>query len=106
MSPRKAATAASAHAEGDRRRVDQLGGVIDRNAKTKRQKTQHRDRAPRAIPSPTAPGFLSLYDGQSLLATYVERDGAHFLFDSSGVLVGSFKSRAEAMRAAPMRRRS
>ena len=55
----------------------------------------------REIPSPTAAGFLSLYDGQTLLATYVERDGSHFLFDSSGVLIGSFKSRAAAMRAIP-----
>lgn len=62
---------------------------------------RRRGRAPRPIPSPTAPGFLSLYDGQSLLATYVERDGSHFLFDSSGVLIGSFKSRAAAMRAIP-----
>jgi hypothetical protein len=47
-----------------------------------------------------------LYDGQLLLATYVERDRSHFIFDTSGVLLGEYKSRAEAMRAAATPRRS
>ena len=55
----------------------------------------------RDIPSPTAAGYLAIYDSQDLVATYVERDGSHFLFDSSGVLVGSFKSRAAALAALP-----
>jgi len=101
MPPRKAATAASAHAEGDRRRVDRLGRSIGTEAKANRRKTQCRDRAPRAIPSPTAPGYLAIYDSQDLVATLVQRDQSHHLFSPSGKWLGAYASRAEAMRAAP-----
>ena len=104
----KAVTAAAPSRSRDRQRADQLGQQIGAEAKTNRRKTQRRGRAPSAIsakrgtiPSPIAAGFLSLYDGQSLLATYVERDGSHFLFDSSGVLIGSFKSYSAAIAALP-----
>jgi hypothetical protein len=55
----------------------------------------------RGIPSPTAAGFLAVYDSQTLVGTLVERDHSHFAFASTGELIGEYRTRLEAVRALP-----
>lgn len=63
-------------------------------------------KAKRNIPSPTAAGYLAIYDFRDLVATLVERDQSHHLFSPSGKWLGAYPSCQAAMRAAPMRRRA
>ncbi len=58
------------------------------------------------IPEPHAAGALTVTDGQDMIGTIVERDHSHFAFDTGGVLVGEYRTRAEAMRALPRTRRA
>jgi hypothetical protein len=56
------------------------------------------------IPRASAPNALSLYDGTNMVGTIVAHDGAFFVFDPAGILIGEYESQREAMlapRAAP-----
>ena len=106
MSRAKAATAASAHAEGDRRRVDRLGGSIGTEAKTNRPKTQRRRRAKvnadlrSPIPHVNA-NSLAVTDGTVTAGFIVEHIDAHFAFGPDQKLIGKFPTRAAAIAALP-----
>jgi hypothetical protein len=112
MPPRKAATAASAHTEGDRRRVDLAGQQIGRNATQRDLKKQRRRRGKvnadlrSSIPNANSANAIAIYDGADHVGDCVERDGAHHLFSPSGKWLGAFPSRQAAMRAAPKRGRA
>ena len=58
------------------------------------------------IPAPYGPNSVVITDGTVMAGSVTFHAGEHHLFDPNGKWLGSFKSRAEAMRAAPMRRRS
>ena len=65
-------------------------------------KSHGRAQAPkRNIPSPTAAGYLAIYDLQDLVATIVQRDSSHFAFGADGVLLGEYPSYAQAVAALP-----
>jgi hypothetical protein len=106
----KAATAAAPRrANGRARVVDQLGGVIDRNAKTNGPKTQRRLgkvnadlRSP--IPHANSANAPAIYDGQDKVGTIVERGGSHFSYGNDDVLIGEYRTRLEAVRALPQGR--
>jgi hypothetical protein len=61
---------------------------------------------PRNIPAPGGPNSVVITDGQDVAGSITFHAGEHHLFDPNGKWLGSFKSRVEAMRAAPTRRRS
>jgi hypothetical protein len=98
VKPRKSATAASALAEGDRRRSDQLGGSIGTEAKANGPKTQRRDRTPRAIDLSNA---LGVYDGQNLCGFIRSVDGHHLAYGPDHALIGTFGKFLDAMRSLP-----
>ena len=102
----KAATAAAPSRANGRARFDQLGGVIDRNAKPNSQKTQRRRRGKvnadrrSSIPHVNA-NALAVTDGTVTAGFIVEHIGAHFAFGPDQKLIGNFPTRAAAIAALP-----
>lgn len=66
---------------------------------TKKFPTKNRSRA--SIPSQHAAGALSVHDGVVFVGTVVDGEGSFFSFDRDGVLLGEYRSQAEAMRIIP-----
>jgi hypothetical protein len=58
------------------------------------------------IPAPDGPNSVVITDGQDIAGSITFHAGQHYLFSPSGEWLGAYPSRAEAMRAAPTRRRS
>jgi hypothetical protein len=54
----------------------------------------------RSIPSPTAPGYLSVADGTETVGSIVVRDADFFAFANTA-LIGKFPTLTAAMRAIP-----
>jgi hypothetical protein len=53
------------------------------------------------IPRADTPGALSVSDGTETVGSIVTINGAYFAFDVEHVLVGTYASQREAMRAIP-----
>jgi hypothetical protein len=95
----KAAKAAAPRGAGDPRRPDRLGRLIGRNATPRKTASQARRRG---IPKATTPGFVTINDGQTVVGTALCNCGSSFAFDAAG----EHRTRLEAVRALPPRRRS
>ncbi len=65
--------------------------------------TRRKRRKSNGIPDPRAPGALTVTDGHEHVGTVVPCDGSFFAFGTDNVLIGEYRSQAEAMRAIPNR---